>query len=66
MDEDSQSSVKFVSHLLTKIDVVKFDDTNNFEMWTCEVMDALTHQTSKTLYVWKKSRRRLLTKIGTR
>ena len=25
-----------------KIDVVKFDDTNNFEMWRCEVMDALT------------------------
>ena len=28
-------------HLL-KIDVVKFDDTKNFEMWRCEVMDALT------------------------
>ena len=25
-----------------RIDVVKFDDKNNFGMWTCEVMDALT------------------------
>ena len=24
-----------------KIDVVKFDGKNNFEMWRCEVMDAL-------------------------
>jgi len=29
------------SHPL-KIDVVKFDGKNNFEMWRCEVMDALT------------------------
>ena len=41
MVEDSQLSVKSVSHLPTKIDVVKFDDTNNFEIWRCEVMDAL-------------------------
>ena len=27
-------------HLL-RIDVVKFDDKNNFGMWRCEVMDAL-------------------------
>ena len=25
-----------------KIDVVKFDGTNKFAMWGCEVMDALT------------------------
>ena len=25
-----------------KIVVVKFDGTNNFEMWRCEVMDVLT------------------------
>jgi len=25
-----------------KIDVVKFDGKNNFGMWRCEVMDALT------------------------
>jgi len=30
MTRDSQSSVKFVSHLPTKIDVVKFDSMNNF------------------------------------
>ena len=27
---------------LMKIDVVKFNDTNNFGMWRCEVIDALT------------------------
>ena len=42
MTRDKQSSVKFVSHLLTKIYFVKFDDMNNFEIWRCEVMDALT------------------------
>jgi len=25
-----------------KIDVVKFDGTNNFRMWRCEVIDTLT------------------------
>jgi len=25
-----------------KIDVIKFDGKNNFEMWRCEVMDVLT------------------------
>jgi len=30
-----------MSHLSMKIDVVKFDCTNNFRMWRCEVMDAL-------------------------
>ena len=24
----------------TKIDVVKFDGTNNFDLWRCEVLDA--------------------------
>jgi len=42
MVDDSQSSVKFMNHLPTKIDVMKFDGTNNVEMWRCEVMDALT------------------------
>jgi len=32
MAGDSQSSVKFMSHLLTKIYVVKFDGMNNFKM----------------------------------
>ena len=33
--------MKSVNPHLTKIDVVKFDDMNNFGMWRCEVMDAL-------------------------
>jgi len=28
----------------TKIDVMKFDDTNNFRLWKCEVLDALNAQ----------------------
>ena len=31
-----------MNHHPIKIDMVKFDDTNNFNMWRCEVMDALT------------------------
>ena len=42
MAECSRSTVKSVSHLPTKINIVKFDGTNNFGMWRCEVMDALT------------------------
>ena len=30
-----------MSHLPTKIDVVKFDGMDNFEMWRYEVMNAL-------------------------
>ena len=35
--------VKSVSHLPAKIDVVKFDDMNNFGMWRCEVMMLIEH-----------------------
>ena len=28
----------------SKIDMVKFDGTNNFGMWRCEVMDVLNVQ----------------------
>ena len=34
--------MKPVNNRPLKIDVVKFDSTNNFNMWRCEVMDALT------------------------
>ena len=27
-----------------KIDVVKYDETNNFGLWRCEVLDALNAQ----------------------
>ena len=30
-----------------KIDVVKFNGTNNFELWRCEVLDALNEQNSE-------------------
>ena len=57
MAGDSQSSVIFVSHLLTKIDVVKFDGTNNFEMWRCEVMDALTTSNLEDTMIERKTER---------
>ena len=42
MAGDSTSTVKFMNPHPLKIDVVKFDGKNNFGMWRCEVMDALT------------------------
>jgi len=38
-----------------KIDMVKFDGENNFGMWRCEVMDALTiSNLEDTLWLEKK------------
>ena len=42
MTRDSTFTVKSVNPHLLRIDVVKFDGKNNFDMWRCEVMDALT------------------------
>jgi len=41
MAGESQSMVKSVNPHPMKIDVVKFDGTNNFGMWRCEVIDVL-------------------------
>jgi len=38
---NSKSAMEIVNIHLSKIDVVKFDGTNNFGMRRCEVMDAL-------------------------
>jgi len=40
-DEVNQSTVKTAKIYQSKIDVVKFDGTNNFGMWRCEMIDAL-------------------------
>jgi len=42
MTGDSSTTVKSVNPHPLKIDVIKFDGKNNFEMWRCEKMDALT------------------------
>ena len=42
MAGDSTSMVKTMNPHPLKIDVVKFSGKNNFGMWRCEVMDALT------------------------
>jgi len=41
MDGNSQPTMKIVNIHQLKINVVKFNGTNNFDMWRCEVMDAL-------------------------
>ena len=38
----STSTVKSINPHPLRIDVVKFNSKNNFGMWRCEVMDALT------------------------
>ena len=35
-------NIQNVHHM--KIDMVKFDGTNNFELWRCELVDALNAQ----------------------
>ena len=42
MAENSTSTVKTMNPHPLKIDVVKFDGKNNFKMWRCEVINALT------------------------
>jgi len=42
MAEVNQLMMKIVNIHHSKKDVVKFDGTNNFGIWRCEVMDALT------------------------
>ena len=42
MAGDSISMGKIMNPHPLKIDVVKFDGKNNFGMWRCEEMDALT------------------------
>jgi len=42
MAGDSTSTMKIMNPHPLKIDVVRFDGKNNFEMWRCEVIDALT------------------------
>ena len=38
----STYTVKIMNPHPLKIDVVRFNGKNNFEMWRCEVIDALT------------------------
>ena len=49
-----------------RINVLKFNGTNNFDMWRCEVMDALTASNLEDTLRLEKSARLLLKKIGKR
>ena len=54
MAGDSTSTVKFMNPHPLKIDVVKFDGMNNFGMWRCEMMDALTASNMKNSLLFEK------------
>ena len=66
MVRDCQFTVKFVSYLLAKIDVVKFNDPNNFEMWRCEMMDALMAPYLEDTQHLKENQEEHLKRTGTR
>jgi len=56
-DESSSFVVKNIQNYHhIKIDVMKFDDTNNFRLWRCEVLNALNAQNLKdTLELQERS-----------
>ena len=57
MAGDSTFTVKSGNPHPLRIGVVKFDGKNNFVMWRCEVMDALTTSNIEdTLRLEKKAR----------
>ena len=47
-------NIQNIHHL--KIDVVKFDGTNNFSLWRCEVLNALNMQNLEDLLSCKRNR----------
>jgi len=66
MAKDSTSTVKSMNPHLLKIDIVKFDGKNNFDLWRCEVMDALTTSNLEDTLRLEKKRDSFLKKSGTR
>ena len=54
MAEESISVRTMNPHL--RIDVVKFNGTNNFGMWRCEVMDALNASNLEDTLLLEKKR----------
>ena len=47
MAKVNQFTMKIANIQQLKIDVVKFDDMNNFGMWRCKVIDALNAENLK-------------------
>ena len=64
MTEESTSVRTMNPH--PRIDGVKFNGTNNFGMWRCEVMDALNASNLEILYVWRRREAQPLKKSGRR
>ena len=65
MAGESTSSVKSMNPY-PRIDVVKFDSKNNFDMWRCEVMDVLTVSNLENTQRLEKKCDSTTKKIGTR
>ena len=62
----NQSMVKTIIHQ-SKIDIVKFDGTNKFGIWRCEVMDdALIVSNLKDSLLFEKKPDDILERIVTR
>ena len=66
MAGDSLPMVKSMNPHPMKIDVIKFDDTNNFEMWRCEVMDTLTTSSLEDTLRLNEKLKETLKRIETR
>ena len=56
MAGDSTFTMKFMNPHPLRIGVVKFDGKNNFGLWRCEVMDALTVSNLEDTLQFEKKR----------
>ena len=62
--EVNQVTVKIVNVHQEKIDLVKFDGTNNFSIWRCDVMDTLIASTLEDALLLEKKPDEISEKIG--
>ena len=62
MAGNSKFTVKTVNSHPSKIDVMKFDGTNNSDIWRCEVMDALMTSNLKDALLWEEKSDKTSTK----
>jgi len=62
----NQATVKTVNIPQSKIDVVKFDGTNNLRMWRCKLMNALNTPNLKESLNCKRIQRIFQKRIGRR
>ena len=66
MAGDSTSMAKIMNPHPLKINVVKFNGKDNFDIWRCEVMDALMASNLENTLRLEKKPEAISEKIGTR